>query len=55
MSNSCEKCDGINTALLAALERMLAAYVADKDHGLTVGNDQAADQARAAIARAKGV
>lgn len=40
--------------LLSALERMLNAYEADKVRGCAFGNDQAADQARAAIAKAEG-
>ena len=40
--------------LLDALKRMLAAYDADKARGIAFGNDNAADQARAAIAKAEG-
>jgi hypothetical protein len=40
--------------LLAALERMLNAHDADEEHGILTGNTAAADQARTAIALAKG-
>ena len=40
-------------ALVAALERMLGAYEADKEAGFSFGNDNAADQARAALRLAK--
>lgn len=39
--------------LLAALVRVLGAYEADRAMGVAFGNDQAADQARAAIAKAE--
>lgn len=41
-------------AMLSALKRMLNAYEADKKHGIAFGNDNAADQAREAIAAAEG-
>lgn len=40
----------VSKNLGAALTRMLNAYEADKERGAAFGNDQAADEARAALA-----
>lgn len=54
MSHAKKQMQTAAPVLYAALERMLGAYEADKARGLAFGNDQAADEARAALATARG-